>query len=219
VIFERWREKFGLEILDTLGSTDVGGEYLSNKPGSIKPGSSGVLLPGFEARLVDEEGRDLGEEEIGTLWIKSDGTAAFYWHKHEKTKKSFHGEWFNTGDKFYKDPDGFYWYVGRADDIFKAGGIWVSPLEVEGVMLEHPAVYRCAVTGAPDSAGLEKPVAFVILHEGYTPSEELEGELRQFVRDRIAHYKCPRWVRFMNDLPCTASGKVQRFKLRALVKE
>ncbi len=219
VIFERWQERFGLEILDTVGSTDVGAEYLSNLPGYIKPGSSGMLLPGFEARLVDEKGHEVGQGEIGTLWIMNDGTASFYWNQHEKTKESFHGEWFNTGDKFHRDSDGFYWYVGRADDIFKAGGMWVSPLEVEGVLLEHPAVNQCAVIGAPDSAGLEKPMAYVVLNEGYTASRELEGELQKYVRDKIAHYKCPRWVRFTDDLPRTATGKVQRYKLRELIKE
>jgi benzoate-CoA ligase family protein len=219
VVFKRWLEKFGIEILDTVGSTDVGGVYLSNRPGLVKPGSSGVLLPGFEGRLVDEEGRDVGQEEIGALWIKSDGTAAYYWNKHQKTKESFYGEWFNTGDKFYRDSDGFYWYVGRVDDMLKAGGIWVSPLEVEGVLLDHPAVNQCTVIGAPDAAGLEKPMAFIVPNEGYSPSQELERELRDFVRTKIAHYKCPRWVRFTDDLPRTASGKVQRYKLRKLVKE
>ena len=219
MIFERWLEKFGVELLDTVGSTDVGAEYLSNLPGYIKPGSSGMLLPGFEGRLVDDEGRDVPQGEIGTLWIKNDGTAAFYWNKHEKTKESFHGEWFNTGDKFHRDSEGFYWYVGRADDIFKAGGMWVSPLEVEGALLEHPAVNQCAVIGAPDAAGLEKPKAFVVLNEGYTPSQELERELQDSVRNKIAHYKCPRWVHFTDDLPRTASGKVQRYKLRELRPE
>jgi benzoate-CoA ligase family protein len=219
VIFERWSEKFGLEILDTVGSTDVGAEYLSNKPGLIKPGSSGVLLPGFDGRLVDEEGRDVGQGEIGTLWIKSDGTAAYYWNKHQKTKESFYGEWFNTGDKFHRDSDDFYWYVGRADDMLKAGGIWVSPLEVEAVLLEHPAVNQCTVIGAPDTAGLDKPMAFVVLNEGYSPSQELERKLQDFVRNKIAHYKCPRWIRFSDDLPRTASGKVKRYKLREILKE
>jgi len=218
-VFERWLQKSGLEILDTVGSTDVGGMYLSNKPGSIRPGSSGVLLPGFGGRLVDEGGRDVEQGEIGTLWIESDGTAAYYWNKHQKTKESFCGEWFNTGDKFHMDSDGFYWYVGRADDMLKAGGIWVSPLEVEGVLLEHPAVNQCTVIGAPDAAGLEKPMAFVVLNEGYNPSQELERELQDFVRTKIAHYKCPRWVRFTDDLPRTASGKVQRYKLRELLRE
>jgi benzoate-CoA ligase len=219
VIFERWQERFGLEILDTVGSTDIGAEYLSNQPGLIKPGSSGVLLPGFEGRLVDDEGRDVPQGEIGTLWIKNDGTAAFYWNRHEKTRESFHGEWFNTGDNFHRDSDGFYWYVGRADDIFKAGGMWVSPLEVEGVLLEHPAVNQCAVIGAPDSVGLEKPMAFVVLNEDYRPLQELEQELQNLVRGKIAHYKCPRWVRFTDDLPRTATGKVQRYKLREMIKE
>ena len=219
VMFERWLEKFGLEILDSVGSTDVGGMYLSNKPGLIKPGSSGVLLPGFEGKLVDKEGHEVGQGEIGSFWIKSEGTAAYYWNKHQKTKESFCGEWFNTGDEFYRDSDGFYWYVGRADDLLKAGGIWVSPLEVEGVLLEHPAVNQCAVIGAQDAAGLDKPMAFVVLNEGHEPSQDLERELRDFVRDRIAHYKCPRWVRFAEDLPRTASGKVQRYKLREMLKE
>ncbi|MFX1555584.1 MAG: benzoate-CoA ligase family protein, partial [Promethearchaeota archaeon] len=140
-----------------------------------------------------------------------------YWNKHQKTKESFHGEWFNTGDKFYRDSSGFYWYVGRADDIFKAGGMWVPPLEVEGVLLEHTAVNQCAVIGAPDAAGLEKPLAFVVLNQGHTPSQELEQVLQNFVRSKIAHYKCPRWIRFIDDLPRTASGKVQRYKLRALL--
>jgi benzoate-CoA ligase family protein len=218
VVFESWLEKFGIELLDTVGSTDVGAVYLSNKPGFIKPGSSGVLLPGFEARLVDEKSRDVEEGEIGTLWIKNDGTTAYYWNKHQKTKESFCGEWFNTGDKFYRDSDGFYWYVGRADDMLKAGGIWVSPLEVEGALLEHPAVNQCTVISAPDAAGLEKPMAFVVLNEGYAPSPELEQELHDFVRSKIAHYKCPRWFRFINELPCTASGKVQRYKLREMLR-
>ena len=218
-MFESWLEKFGLEILDTVGSTDVGGVYLSNRPGLIKPGSSGVLLPGFEARLVDEERHEVGEGETGTLWIKSDGTVAYYWNKHQKTKESFYGEWFNTGDKFHRDSDGFYWYAGRTDDMLKAGGIWVSPLEVEGVLLEHPAANQCTVIGAPDAAGLEKPMAFVVLNEGYSPSQELERELQEFVRSKIAHYKCPRWIRFVNDLPRTASGKLQRYKLREMLRE
>ncbi len=219
VIFERWLEKFGLEILNCVGSTDVGGIYLSNKPGLIKPGSSGVLLPGFEGKLADKEGNEVAQGETGSLWIKSDGTAAYYWNKHQKTKESFCGEWFNTGDEFYKDSDGFYWYVGRADDLLKAGGIWMSPLEVEEVLLEHPSVNQCAVVSAKDAAGLDKPMAFVVLNEGHEPSQDLEGELRDFVRDRIAHYKCPRWFRFAEDLPRTASGKVQRYKLREMLKE
>jgi benzoate-CoA ligase len=178
-----------------------------------------VLPVRFEARLVNPEGREVNTGEIGTLWVRNDGVAACYWNKHDLTKKSFVGDWFITGDQFYQDPEGFFWYAGRADDMIKAGGIWVSPLEVEEVLREHPAVADCAVIGAPDTDGLEKPMAFVITNEGYAASSALEQELQQYVRSRLAHYKYPRWVRFVDDLPRTASGKVQRYRLRAQVQE
>ncbi|RJX24495.1 MAG: benzoate-CoA ligase family protein [Dethiobacter sp.] len=214
IIFDRWKKKFGLEILDGVGSTDVGVIYLSNLPGKVKPGSSGILLPGFEGKLLDEHNKEVPLGEIGTFWVKNDGTTPYYWNNHEKSKENIHGEWFNTGDKFYMDEEGFYWYAGRADDMLKAGGIWVSPLEIEGILLEHPAVFECAVVGAPDSSNLEKPLAFVVVREGYEPSPQLEQELKDFVRSKTAHYKYPRWIKFVNDLPRTASGKVQRYKLR-----
>lgn len=213
VVFEHWVEKFGLKILDGVGSTDVGAIYLSNRPGALRPGSSGKLLSGFEARLLGEDGCDVAPGEVGTLWIKNDGTASCYWNKHHKTKESFCGQWFNTGDRFYQDSDGFYWYVGRTDDMFKTGGKWISPHEVEAILLEHPAVDECAVVGEPDAAGLEKPVAFVVL-KGDSPSSALEQELQAFVRSRTAHYKYPRRVYFVKELPRTASGKVQRYRLR-----
>jgi len=218
VIFDRWKEKIGVEILDGIGSTDVGGIYISSVPGKIKSGSCGTLLPGFEVKLTDEDGKDVPQGEIGVLWMKNDGTTPFYWRKHEKSKEAIHGEWFNTGDQFYKDSDGFYWFSGRADDMLKAGGIWVSPVEVEGILLEHPAVLECGVVGKVDESNLEKPLAFVVLREGYKGSPELEKELQDFVRSKTAHYKYPRWVKFVNELPRTASGKVQRFKLRSLLK-
>ncbi|MGB9886187.1 MAG: benzoate-CoA ligase family protein [Moorellales bacterium] len=218
-VFEQWRERFGLSILDGIGSSDVGAIFLSNRPDCLRPGATGKLLPGFEARLVDPEGREVGTGEIGTLWVRNDGITAGYWNKHELTKKSLVGDWFITGDQFYRDSDGFFWYAGRADDMIKAGGIWVSPLEVEGVLREHPAVADCAVIGAPDLDGLEKPLAFVITNDGYAASSALEQELQQYVRSRLAHYKYPRWVRFVEDLPRTASGKVQRYKLRAQIQE
>jgi benzoate-CoA ligase family protein len=219
VIFERWKELFGLEILEGIGSTDVGAIYISNLPGKTKPGSAGVLLGGFEAKLVNEDGEVIKKEkEIGTLWIKNDGISPYYWNKHEKTKECIRGEWFNTGDKFYQTEDGFYWFSGRADDLVKVGGMWVSPLEVEGILMQHSAVRECAVIGAPDAASLEKLLAFVVLGEGYGPSPQLEQELQEFVRSKTAHYKCPRWIRFINELPRTATGKTQRFKLRQLLK-
>ncbi|MCL6447788.1 MAG: benzoate-CoA ligase family protein [Armatimonadetes bacterium] len=218
VVFERWKETFGLEILDGVGSTDVGMIYLSNRPGQIKPGSSGKLLPGFEGKLVDEEGREVPPGEIGTLWVKNDGITAGYWNKHEKTKQSLCGEWFNTGDQYYQDEEGYFWYVGRTDDMLKPGGIWMSPLEVEGILLAHAAVNEVAVVGYREESGLEKPVAFIVLKEGYQSSPDLERTLQDFVKSKTAHYKCPRRIFFVPQLPRTASGKVQRYKLRALFK-
>jgi benzoate-CoA ligase family protein len=218
VIFDRWKNKFGIEILDGIGSTDVGGIYISNMKGKIKPGSCGVLIPGFEARLVDDEGKDVADGEVGTVWIKNDGSTPFYWRKHQKSKESIIGEWFNTNDQFIRDSEGFYWFTGRADDMLKAGGIWVSPIEVENILLQHPAVLECALVGHVDESNLEKPLAFVVLRPGNEGSPELERELQEFVRSKTAHYKYPRWVRFVNDLPRTASGKIQRFKLRALLQ-
>ncbi|MDO9534675.1 MAG: benzoate-CoA ligase family protein [Bacillota bacterium] len=219
VIFDRWKEKFGIEIFDGIGSTDVGGIYISNLPGKIRPGSCGVLLPGFEAKLADEDVNEVPDGEVGSLWIKNDGTTPFYWRKHQKSKEAILGEWFNTGDQFYKDSDDFYWFSGRGDDMLKAGGIWVSPVEVEGILLEHQAVLESGVVGNVDATNLEKPLAFVVLREGYEASSELELELQDFVRSKTASYKYPRWVRFVEELPRTASGKVQRFKLRALLKD
>ncbi|MEW6424127.1 MAG: benzoate-CoA ligase family protein [Bacillota bacterium] len=218
VVFERWKEMFGLEILDGVGSTDVGMVYLSNRPGQIKPGSSGKLLPGFAGKLVDEDGREVPPGEVGTLWVKNDGVTAGYWNKHEKTKQSLCGEWFNTGDQYYQDEEGYFWYVGRADDMLKPGGLWMSPLEVEGILLAHAAVNEVAVVGYREESGLEKPVAFIVLKEGYQPSPDLERALQEFVKSKTAHYKYPRRIFFVPELPRTASGKVQRYKLRALFK-
>ena len=218
VIFDRWKEKFGVEILDGIGSTDVGGIYISSVPGKIKSGSCGILLPGFEVKLTDEDGNEVPDGEVGVLWMNNDGSTPFYWRKHEKSKEAINGVWFNTGDQFIRDSDGFYWFSGRADDMLKAGGIWISPVEVEGIMLEHPAVLECGVVGFADETKLEKPLAFVVLREGYQGSPELEKELQNFVRGKTAHYKAPRWVRFVSEFPRTASGKIQRFKLRSLLK-
>jgi len=218
VIFDRWKQLFGVEILDGLGSSDVGAIYLSCTPENVKPGSLGKLLSGYEGKLCDENGNEVPRGEAGTLWIKCEGTAQYYWNKHQKTKECFIGEWFITGDKFYQDEEGYFYGVGRADDMLKAGGIWVSPLEVEGAILKHPAVAECGVIGALDKDELEKPMAFVVLKDGYEGSPELEKEIQEFVRSQIAHYKYPRWVRFVKDLPRTATGKIQRYKLREQVR-
>ncbi|MDA2934442.1 benzoate-CoA ligase family protein [Acidobacteria bacterium AH-259-D05] len=216
-LFDRWKQTFGLEIMDGVGSTDVGAIYLSNQPGQVKPGSSGKMLRGFEGKLLDDEGCELPSGQAGTLWVKNDGIAAFYWHKHQQTKEVFRGDWFNTGDQFYKDEEGYYWYLGRRDDMFKASGMWVAPTEVEGVLLDHPSVSEAAVIGVPDDSGLEKPMAFVVLKSG-KPTSTLEVELRTYVEDRLAHFKTPCWIRFVDELPRTVTGKVQRHKLRAIVQ-
>ncbi len=217
-VFRRWQERFGLPIFDGVGSTEVGAIYLSNRPDCLRPGSSGKVLEGFEARLVGEDGQPVRPGEVGVLWVKNDGIFAGYWNDHHRTQACLVGEWFNTGDLFSQDEDGFYWYVGRADDLLKPSGLWVSPLEVEGVLLQHPAVREAAVVGGVDEAGLEKPAAFVVLREGFQPSGSLEEELKAFVRQQLPSYKCPRWVHFAAELPRTTTGKLQRYRLREALR-
>jgi benzoate-CoA ligase len=181
----------------------------------VRPGSSGVLVPGYEARLVDEQGQSVPPGELGDLIVRGDSTCAFYWNRHEQTKDTISGHWIRTGDKYRQDPDGYFWFAGRSDDMLKVGGIWVSPAEVEHLLLEHPAVLACSVTGREDHDGLVKPVAHVVPHAGRARGAELVSELQQFARQRLADYKRPRWIEFVDALPMTATGKVQRFKLRA----
>ena len=157
--------------------------------------------------------------EIGNLLISGDSTCACYWNKHEKTKATIEGRWIRTGDKYYQDADGYYWYAGRSDDMLKVGGIWVSPVEVENALIEHSAVQECGVGARADHDGLLKPYAFVVLREGISGTPELAAELQQFVRTRLADYKRPRWVAFIAELPKTATGKVQRYKLRERARE
>jgi len=213
-IFQKWQERFGLEILDGIGSTELLHIFISNRPGDARPGSSGKLVPGYSARIVDDQGNDLPHSEIGTLLVKGESIAAFYWRQHEKTKQSMLGEWFNTGDKYYRDTDGYYYYCGRGDDMLKVGGIWVSPVEIEDTLMSHPAVLLSAVVAKKDENELIKPKAFVVLKDGHEPSEQLVKELQEFVKQNIAPYKYPRWIEFVKKLPTTATGKIQRFKLR-----
>jgi benzoate-CoA ligase family protein len=213
-IYENWRAKFGLQILDIVGSTDVGGQYLSNHLNQVKPGSSGKLLPGFEGKLRDLEGREVTQGQVGTLWLKNDGIASFYWNKHQRSKEVFEGQWFNTGDLFYEDPEGYFWYKGREDDMLKVSGQWVSPLEIEEILRKHPAVCESGVVGIADESGLTRIKAFVVLNEGWRASHKLEREFADFVHDRAAHFKTPRWVHFVQELPRTTTGKLQRYKLQ-----
>ncbi|HUF93986.1 MAG TPA: benzoate-CoA ligase family protein [Candidatus Limnocylindria bacterium] len=214
-IYTRWQDRFGVEIIDGIGTTEILHIFLSNRPGAARPGSSGVPVPGYEAIVVDDDGRPVPRGEIGNLRVKGDSTMAFYWNKHDKTKDTLFGHWIQTGDKYYQDEDGYYWYAGRADDMLKVGGIWVSPVEVEGTLIKHPAVLEAAVVGHEDTDRLVKPRAFVVLKDAAAGEPALAETLKAFVKDKIAPYKYPRWIEFVSELPKTATGKIQRFKLRS----
>jgi benzoate-CoA ligase len=215
-LYERFKERFGVDILDGIGSTETLHMFISNRPDAIRPGSSGLLVPGYEARLLDDERDAVPPGEIGSLWIRGDSICSGYWNQHEKTKGTIEGHWIRTGDKYTQDVDGFYWYAGRNDDMLKVGGLWVSPVEVENALVAHGAVLESGVVGREDHDGLLKPMAFVVLRDAAAGSPELAAELRQFVRERLAEYKRPRWVEFVPELPKTATGKIQRFRLRSL---
>jgi benzoate-CoA ligase family protein len=214
-LFERFRQRFGVDIIDGIGSTEVLHMFISNRPGAIRPGSSGQVVPGYEARILDDGGAAVAAGEIGNLWIRGDSVCAGYWNQHEKTKETIEGHWIRTGDKYTQDADGYFWYAGRSDDMLKVGGLWVSPIEIENALAAHPAIQECGVVGREDRDRLIKPVAFVVLRAGASPSPELARELQQFVRERLAEYKRPRWVEFLPELPKTATGKIQRFRLRS----
>ena len=214
-IFHQWKERTGLELLDVVGSTEATHDFLANRPGRAKAGSSGEVTPAFEAKIVDDEGREVPVGEVGNLLVKGDATAPYYWNKHEQTKSMMLGEWLKTGDTYYCDADGYYWYCGRSDDMMKVGGLWVSPIEIENTLFEHPAVLESGVIGAADSDGLLKPKAYVVLKSEYKPSDQLRVGLQNFVKSKLEPYKYPRWVEFVDDLPKTVTGKIQRFRLRS----
>ena len=218
-IYQRWLEKFGLEILDGIGSTELCHTFIANRRGRVRPGSSGTVVPGYEAKLVDDGGREVAAGEVGNLMVKGDSACACYWNQPERTKQTFAGEWVRTGDKYAKDADGYFWYAGRTDDMIKAGGMWVSPAEVESALAEHPAVVEAGVVGVEDKDELVKPLAFVVLARGHSASPALETELKAFVKQRLAPYKYPRWIVFVDELPKTATGKIQRFRLREIARE
>jgi len=215
-LYGRWKTRFGIEIIDGIGTTEALHIFISNRPGQVRPGSSGTLVPGYEARIVDERGAPVPQGEIGSLLIKGESNCAHYWNQHEKSKQAIQGEWIHTGDKYCQDKDGYYWYCGRSDDMLKVGGIWVSPIEVEHALVQHPSVLEAAVIGREDQDGLVKPKAFIVLKQGVAPKSRLEQELKAFVKDRLAVYKYPRWISFIEELPKTATGKIQRFKLREM---
>ena len=211
-LYHRFRERFGVSILDGIGSTEMLHIFISNRPGAIEPGSSGRLVPGYDARIVGDDGCDLPSGEVGNLWVRGDSAAAFYWKKHERTKRVMIGEWLVTGDKYFVDEKGLYTYCGRADDMIKVSGQWVSPVEVENELIAHPSVLEAAVVGHEDSDGLLKPKAYIVLKSRV--AKVPEDELRNFLRGKVPGYKCPRWFEFVGELPKTPTGKIQRFKLR-----
>jgi benzoate-CoA ligase family protein len=214
-LFHQWKDSTGLELLDVVGSTEAAHDFLANRPGRAKAGSSGEVTPAFEAKIVDDDGRELPIGQVGNLMVKGDANSPYYWNKHEQTKRTMQGEWLKTGDTYYCDGEGYYWYCGRSDDMMKVGGLWVSPIEIENTLMEHPAVLESGVIGDTDADGLLKPKAFVLLKSEFKPSPELRLELQNHVKSKLAPYKYPRWVEFVEDLPKTVTGKIQRFRLRS----
>jgi benzoate-CoA ligase len=213
-LYNRWMETFGVEILDGIGSAEMFHIYITNYPGDVVPGSLGKLVPGYEAQVVDAEGNEAATGEMGTLRIKGDSAALCYWNAHERSKETFAGDWCTTGDQFRVDERGCFWYCGRTDEMLKVSGIFVSPTEIENCLLEHEAVLECAVIGASDEHELIKPKAFVVLSEGFAASAELENELKDYVKQRLAAYKYPRWVEFRDELPKNDRGKIDRRRLK-----
>ncbi len=213
-IYQRFKDRFGIEILDAIGSTEVLHMFIANRPGAVRPGSSGQIIPGYDAKIVDENNQPVPPGEIGNLLIHADSTCSHYWNQHEKSKDTIQGHWIRTGDKYRQDEDGYFWYAGRSDDMLKCSGAWVSPVEIESVLIEHPAVQEAAVVGREDDDQLLKPVACVVLRNGQAATPVLARELQEFVLNRLPVFKRPRWVEFFDELPKTATGKLQRYKLR-----
>jgi benzoate-CoA ligase family protein len=217
VTVQRWRERFGLEIVDGIGSTEMLHIYCSNRPGEIHPGTSGRPVPGYELRLIDGDGRVVDGPGVGELQVRGDSCAAFYWHQHEKTKASMRGDWFASGDRYERRQDGTYAYVGRVDDMLKVGGLWVSPVDMEHVLIEHPRVAGVGVVGVSD--GEASRVAAYVECAGGAGDDELAEELRAWCKERMRRYEYPHVVTFVDSLPRTLTGKVQRFRLREWASE
>lgn len=213
-LYHRWKETFGVEVCDGIGSAEMFHIYITNRPVDVKPGTLGRIVEGYEAKIVDTEGNEVATDEMGTLRIKGDSAALCYWNAHEKSKETFSGDWCTTGDQFHVDNHGYYWYHGRTDDMLKVSGVFVAPAEIENCLLQHNSVMECAVVGHDGGDGLVKPKAFVVVRDGYEGTEALADEIKQFVKSRIALYKYPRWVEFVPSLPKNDRGKIDRKLLR-----
>jgi benzoate-CoA ligase family protein len=213
-IFNAWKKRFGIEILDGIGSTEMLHIFISSRPGKCKPGSCGFAVPGYETKIVDDHGEIVRDGEIGNLWVRGESAFAEYWRIPELTARTKRGEGVVTGDKFFRDADGYHHYCGRADDLLKVAGMWVSPVEVENALLGHPRVAEAAVVGATDHRGLSYAVAHVVLRANVQGTDELALEICEHVRGQLVSYKVPREIKFCSELPKTVTGKIQRFKLR-----
>jgi benzoate-CoA ligase len=213
---ERFTAHFGVEIIDGLGSTEMLHIFLSNRPGQVRYGTTGWPVPGYEVELRDDDGRPVPDGETGDLYIHGPSSALMYWGNREKSRETFQGAWTKSGDKYVRNTDGTYTYAGRSDDMLKVSGIYVSPFEVEATLVQHPAVLECAVIGKEDEKGLTKTKAFVVVKPGH----QVDGAtLQAFVKERLAPYKYPRFIEFTSELPKTATGKIQRFRLRELERK
>jgi benzoate-CoA ligase family protein len=210
---DRWKERMGTDILDGIGSTEMLHIFLTNRPGDIRYGTSGRAVPGYDLKLTGDDGEPVRAGEEGSLWVRGPSAATQYWNQRSRSLDTFHGDWTRTGDRYVCDGEGYYTYAGRSDDMLKVGGIWVSPFEVESALGAHDAVLEAAVVGHADGEGLIKPKAFVVLKKP-GGGEELSRELQAFVKGKLAPYKYPRWIEFVPELPKTATGKIQRYKLR-----
>jgi len=213
---ERWRQASGVDVLDGIGSTEIFQTFLSNSLGDVRYGTTGKPVPGYDLKILDEQGREVADDEIGELIVRGATAAEGYWNHRAKSRRTFAGEWTCTGDKYYRDGEGYYHYCGRTDDMFKVSGMWVSPFEVEAALASHEAVLEAAVIGKQDADGLIKPKAFIVLRNGYAADERLMETLRVHVKQYAGPWKYPRWIDIRPDLPRTATGKIQRFKLREL---
>ena len=211
---EEWERRFGVPVLDGLGSTEMLHIFLSNRSGDIRYGTSGRAVPGYRLRIVDEDNQEVSTGAMGELLVSGPSGASSYWNQRDKTAHTFEGGWIRSGAKYVVDEDGYYHYFGRTDDMLKVGGIWVSPFEVESALLAESRVLEVAVVAQEDEAGLIKPKAYVVLKDDIAVTVELETELQAFVKTRLAPFKYPRWIEFVEDLPKTATGKIRRFKLR-----
>lgn len=213
-LYARWKKRTGVEILDGIGSAEMFHIFITNRLGDVKLGSLGRVVNGYRAKVCDDDGRELPRGEVGTLWVSGDSMALEYWQQHEKSKATFRGDWCVSADKFQHDEDGYFFFCGRGDDMLKVGGKWLSPVEVENALLQHPAVREAAVIGFKDADGLEKPKAFVALNAGHVASDALAEALKAHVRESLAPFKAPRHVAFIDALPRSDRGKVLKTSLR-----